>query len=369
MKEWGVALILLITVFAISYNSLNVQCPLVNKYYYITLKGKVYPSTNFSSSNKPAVVRVYYPPVNSNSLCTGDEIKETFIEWINDTKGAYSITFGIPVEMDVYLTTDFCTGYEKTTILKSDTIKNVDVMYSYPKVDDDVHLSDNSEEIVNGNRRELSEIETGLSDRYYANSSKKDEIREDIRQARDKISELNDVKNDANESLVTAYLSEWYTIRATNRIQLLDLEQCIEEQTNLLKKFTPQCYEPDPNSYIDFQSANNSYISHSVDDSFKKYNYEVRDIKDLRRDILSLYDLKGRIADGRRKCQNSIEINNKTFEFQRDYCEGREFSLIALKTSGYALAVIIGIIIGLFMKKVWYKLKIKKLGIELEKLK
>ena len=346
-------LITLVALGCFSYFLIQIFTPPSLQYRAFAISGNIKPSEEIIG-NQPQYVYVYYPYYNPNYLCRSNTIKLAKIKWKDNLSGEYTVYFEVPIGLkEVILTTD-CTSCDyKVVNLKDESIL-VDLTWGSQKYEDSFQLSEQREEILYHARNFLNDMETYILDKPF-NSSEIQSIKIDIKNGREAISDSDRIKDNNNESLLQAYYAEWFAWRAQYKIRLFELKYCVNESNSILKSYEhDKCYMPDNNAYKEYSSANSTYYSLRDSSILTDYIYDIKDIERIKIEIRYVHGEVDRVIDAKNDCENSLRINNETFEFQKPYCEARQVAL----TVSYLIWAIVCVYFGILIekgRKLWKK--------------
>jgi hypothetical protein len=313
---------------------------------WITIKGQIIPSENVSKGDvKPLYIEAFYP--NYDYICRDNRINiaEENITWKNETNGFYSVSFWIPITMDVVLTTrcDSC-NHKTVSINESTDSFEADLLWDKKICSDEFYMPNDYKEEISHSREIFNAMDTLQTTKPF-NVSEKDSIKADIRDGRDSISDSE--RTTGNESILNAHYAYWYAWRAEYKMSLYDLKYCVDDIKNLLNSYNASsCYAPNYEAYTTFLSSNYSYESWKNDYTLTKRPNGESDLEKMKNDIISVHNTYSLISQENYECQNAFMVLNKSFDFQSNYCKVRDASIYLFNAIWLIVAFAIGIILG-----------------------
>lgn len=351
----SIASVLALLVFAL-YLYLNpCPVPLSPEGYWVTIHGRVLPPSDGTlddTLNKPDYLYVYYPYYNPRYVCRSNVIQLANITWFNETEGTYSVTFRLPVDMDVILTTD-CTACnpKNVSITKENNNLGVDVLWGTEKCYETEGISTDPNFLISQNRERANNIEKELTNKKF-NDSEKESIRSDIEEARDQIGESEPkIKTDINGSIMHALYSEFFIWKALYKKELFDLKYCIYEVHSLLEQNAEEAYYLDYFSILDYNDSKRIYFSSSNSNVLRRDSRESEEIEEIKLDILWVKSNQNWLIDVNRKCKESSYKLKKTLEYQKPYIEYRKNMCNLVNWVIIIFILFLGILIGNWSSK------------------
>lgn len=346
---WVFFIILLIIILGSLYYLVFVK-PSQNESntYWVTIKGKVVPSPNLEIfDSKPSTVTAYYP--NFKSLCEAVSIEPTYIRWENDTnEGEYQISFQLTAPMEITLATH-CTVCNPTKIFV-DPVNNFiekKVIYGDKKCYEEIDFYTDLEKAIS---RAQYLIGYTFEDLINKNDLTQDKIK-DVKKSIDfGQRELNDMdKTNSNSSLLSAHKSIFYAWQASYKMDLLDVETCINniQMSTFGKNST--CYKISSNDARKLESIKRSHDSFSS--VAKKEYLETEDIEEVKSMISWVFNNRRALRGVERECKDTLDSVSSHLDNQKIYCEKRDILLETLPWEIIAFAFILGSLIGRWVKE------------------
>ncbi len=343
-----VIILVLVLIFAY-YLASSIQPKPSDTGFWVTIKGEISHSNKLKPEDlgsRPQAINVREPFHNPNLLCRSRRKGIAPINWINDNLGTYSIPIWLPAPMDVVLTTD-CSGCNHNTISISDDDIEVQSNIQWDKEKcsaEEYNFPNEKEQILKNIRTSLDRIDEEMSKRNF-NDTERDIIKDDIKQARRQITSSSN-QNNETESLWLTYYANYFAWRAEWTLNLFDLKYCVEKTARLTRTYDDACYEPNYEADLVYQDSSDWYYS----TSYGKFDDEEpywRDPQDVNWEFDDIYRSSKELDEVFARCENSFEILNDTFEYQKPYCEKRKISIIALKWAEILILITLGVLVGL----------------------
>lgn len=309
---------------------------------WVTVYGNI---TSLKGSDRSSYVEIYSPYQFSEYLYRAEQLAITKINWINDTNnGYYSVSFELPIPMEVYITSDSLGCNHKLVSFTNVNIKEVDLI-DENKCSDSIAISDNKDDIIRYSDILLSSLKSEISNKKY-NDTENQEISGYIYNGYQSITDSK-VSRDINESLLYAYESEWFVWKTKYTVEVFDLKYCVLKIKNLLDTYNNSlCYVPDYSSNKSFSNANSTYFSIV---SGHSRNYPPQSIEEIKKEINEFYNDRQSLSEIFWDCQESYSMINKTFEFQKTYCDEKKDILSIFKISWLILAAMLSFLVGIFL--------------------
>jgi len=339
-------LALMIIIAVLLFLLFTANTPNFNYYRTVTLSGNITRSENMSEI--PSSVLVYAPPSDLANLCGNRLIAYGPIQWTDNISGKYSISFTIPVDMDIVLTTS-CSSCEHELM----HINNGSILQYLLVINNtcgfDVGIPETKEKILERTRSFFDGMEANLVDKDF-NVSEMADIKESIREGRENIAESGWSTSNANESLLKSLYAYWFAWNAQTKVELFDLKNCIYSTNEVLQSHSDDCYIPDYTSFSDYVSANVSYNNFANSNFiFNRYIYSINDSDKMRSEIGYTYNTYYGIMGQLSSCQEAFNTINKTMSFQEPYCNRRSLYI----DSSYIVWLIVAIFAGMVINEAY----------------
>lgn len=319
--------------------------------FWVTISGEVKTELD-ESSHYPDYVWAYYPYHNLRQLAKqGKTIDLANILW-EDNKGTFSMTFWLPIEMNITLTPD-ATGCNHTYLHVSpiDNIKHVDLIFDNEKCYDEISIPGEKDEILEKAKGILGNaFRDSMSSNF--SSDEIELINEDVNLGSAERSESN-YENGYNESFIHAYNAYWLGYRAYYRIELFKLKKCLGKSLPLLEK-KGSCIVFPNQEEIDLLDANNSYKGFENSWVLEEEIHDIDSIDEAKRNIISINEDRSRIDIKTRDCELAFKVIEKSYDNQRAICKIRNIAFILLKWTEALALICIGILIAHPFEK-WLK--------------
>lgn len=322
---------------------------------WATIHGTIsVPEDEIDKEFKPSSVFIKLPTYNPRFICRGHTVDLANITWINKTSGLYSLTFNLPIPMDVYVTTD-CTGCnnELVSINHGDN-KRIDLRWDSRKCMESIEFNDNPLDITQSADRFLDGISVALDNRDFS-SDEREMAKDSIQRGREFIASSKRETN-FTTSLLYAYYSQWYAWNAQLRIDAFDLKHCASDIQEILNnRNNSLCYVPDYDSYQDFKNANSTDITRY----FYEHAENFEDLESINVAINVLYNDRSNVNQKVADCNQAKLAMERTFEFQEQFCKIKESGVMFFKYFPLILWSIILVGIGILIGKWLYENKQK----------
>ncbi len=340
----GYILLFLIVIIIISFVLLKLVFPYdsVKDGFLVTINGEVNAKIN-NTNHYPTYVYAYYPYHNLKQLAReGKTVSLANIEWQNN-KGYYSMTFWLPIEMNLILTAD-ATGCNNNSVYVSPkgNIKQVNLIFDGKKCNEEFNIPQTEEEVIERARENLDRIFTESTNPVFK-PNETQSIKEDVKLGSKEIEEVNS-ENDENKSLTHAYNSYWLVWRAYYKMDLYKLGVCVEKALPYLNT-NESCIVLPYEAKIDLLDANRSYESFKSSWILKKRAEDINSVDKAKNTILLIKNEQSRVNSIWRDCDTSLEIVEKSYKNQESTCNLRNQTLLVLKWSEALALICVGFII------------------------
>ena len=334
------ALIIVIILLLISLKLLIPDDP-TNKGFYVTINGEI-TTTESNINHYPKYVYAYYPYYNIDNFAgQGDSVDLGEIIW-SGNKGQYSMTFWLPIEMNLILTAD-ATGcfYERIYVSPNDNIKEINLQYSSERCFEEFKVPEPLETLLERSRDSLDRIFTeSTNDIFSINETQS--IKDDVKLGSKEIEEMN-YESDENKSMIHAYNSYWIVWRAYYKMGVFKLGNCVEKALPLIENSS--CMVLPFEAKMKVLDSNRSYESFKKSWIMDEEVHEIKSVEEAKRNIQRIYNERNRVNDILRECEQSSEIIENSHNNQKTKCDLRNQTPLLLKWSEALALVCLGFII------------------------
>lgn len=333
-------LIIVIILLSISLKFL-IPCDLTNKGFYVTINGEV-TTTESNINHYPKYVYAYYSYHNLNNFAgQGDSAGIGDIIW-SGNKGHYSMTFWLPIEMNLIMTAD-ATGcfHERIYVSPDDNIKEINLQYSSERCFEEFKIPEPLEALLKQSRDSLDRLFTASADDIFS-INETQSIKDDVKLGSKEIEEMND-ESDENKSMIHAYNSYWIVWRAYYKMDIFKLGKCVEKALPLIENSS--CVVLPFEAKMKILDSNRSYeyfkniwiMDENVD--------EIKSVEEAKGNIQRIYNERHRVNDFLRECEGSLEIIENSYNNQKTKCDLRNQTILLLKWSEALALVCFGFVI------------------------
>lgn len=349
----GLLILIGISLIFFIFLRLFMPCDCVKEGFPVTITGVVKTNLEDTSSYSNHVY-AYFPYPNLRQLTKAETIEYTEINW-GGKEGKFSITFRLPIEMDVILTAK-ATGCNHTILHVSpeQNIQQVTLHLEEGECYDRLNLPDTKDKVKDVAIRILDTADEQHSDSSF-DKTEISLIKEDIDEGRRMVTRVNDEPSE-NESLLTAYVAYWLGWRAHYKIKLYTLKNCVDESLSFTSK-NDSCVILPYQQKIILMDANRLYKDFSRSGVLSdKMIYNAESLEDAKTYVQNIHGRLNHLSDVVEDCENALEVIKNSYENQKDICDLRKVSLFIFKFTEALTLVCIGFLLA-FIVRAWYEKK------------
>ncbi len=338
-------LIFSIVIFVVSSISLKFLIPADDTKigFQVTIKGTV--TTEVDEDSLPQYVWAYKDYTYFDRLYKeGKVIKLTNIQW-DLKKGTYSITFWLPIEQRVIITTypQGC-NHQFIDVSPNSNVHTIDLTHDQNRcssvpVNIPNSITELEKRVKDGLKGDFSK---STDSSFTSNQTKK--IQDDIDLAEEELEEY-DYLDQSNSSLIHLYRAFWLDWRASYRLAIYETESCME---NLLSIFDGnETCEVYPFETIEGIGSINKSLEIYGESGwiFGDNAYRNDNIEQIKFGIYSISQNRNTMREALRDCEEYTGIILKSQKNQEPICNMRKNSLIVINWAQALAFICLGFLI------------------------
>ncbi|MFH0876591.1 MAG: hypothetical protein V1859_11755 [archaeon] len=291
--------------------------------FWIKISGNISSQYDKSLSARPSYVRIYYFPNNLNNLCSAKSAIDhpAYISWNNKTGvGEYTISFKVPIDMQVTITTDCNSCNHNLIELNSENREyHVDLEYGDLDCADDIEDYVNASKAFNRAITLLSHLNQEILRQKVTNTSEILQASDDLSEGFENVEDLGYSTNET-EILRKSYLAIYFGWRAAFLLDKHELKMCVDDFHAFQEK-TSYCYDTPIERLKVVHDVNNTYSTYPITNNHHIYEDNIEKIKNL---IIRERNNRDAQRDAYWDCARALSDSEQEFGLIKSKCEVKE---------------------------------------------